>query len=182
MAHRFYFLKLLSKRTPWSGTPRGNGVERTSRLTYEGLALHEARSLAPFGSDALDAEAARVLAEAALAARARAFASEPADAEALERWLSRARFAASVGGPAAPDEKELRAAVIAECAGKSSFAELRARPLVAVLKDALGHAGVARVEALAPEILRLPSKRPIPIHYEEGKPPWVESYLQTSSA
>ena len=62
--------------------------------------------------------------------------------------------------------------------GKSSFAELRARSLLAVLKDALGGAGVARVEALAPEILRLPSKRSVQIHYDEGKPPWVESYLQ----
>ena len=158
--------------------PERERVERISRLTYEGLPLHEARSVAPFGTDALDAEAARVLADAALAARGRAFASGEGDAEALELWLARARFAASVGGPPAPDEAEVRAAVIAECAGKSTFAELRARPLVAVLRDALGRAGVGRVEALAPEILRIPSRRPIKIHYEEGKPPWVESYLQ----
>jgi ATP-dependent helicase HrpB len=158
--------------------PERERVERVSRLTYEGLPLHESRSVGPFGSEALDADAARVLADAALAARGRAFASSAADAEALEKWLARARFAATVGGPPAPDDAEVRAAVVAECAGKSTFAELRARPLVAVLKDALGRAGVARVEALAPEILRIPSKRPIAIHYEEGKPPWVESYLQ----
>ncbi len=153
-------------------------VERTSRLTYEGLTLHESRSTGPFANEALDAQAAEVLADAALAARASAFASGPDEAEALDRWLSRARFAASVGGPPAPSEAELRAAIVAECAGKTSFAELRARPLVAVLKDALGRAGVARVEALAPEILRIPSKRPVHIHYDEGKPPWVEAYLQ----
>jgi ATP-dependent helicase HrpB len=153
-------------------------VERASRMTYDGLTLHESRSIGPFGSAALDAAAAHVLAEAALGARGEAFASGPGEAEALERWLARARFAASVGGPPAPADPDVRAAVVAECANKSSFAELRARPLLSVLKDALGHAGVARVEALAPETLRLPSKRPIPIHYDEGKPPWVESYLQ----
>jgi ATP-dependent helicase HrpB len=153
-------------------------VERTSGITYEGLALHESRSIGPFGNAALDGAAARVLADAALGARAQAFTATPAEAEALERWLARARFAASVGGPPAPGDPDIRAAIVAECVGKSSFTELRARSLLAVLKDALGGAGVARVEALAPEILRLPSKRAVQIHYDEGKPPWVESYLQ----
>ncbi len=154
-------------------------VELTSRLTYEGLALHESRSTGPFASKELDAQAAGVLADAALASRAAAFASGPEQAEALERWLGRARFAASVGGPPAPDDVEIRAAVIAECAGKSTFAELRARPLLAVLKDALGQGGVAGSKPSPRRTLRIPpSKRPTVIRYEEGKPPWVEAYLQ----
>ncbi len=172
------FPNALVEKDTMTWDPDRERVERTSRLTYEGLALHETRATAPFSPAALEIEAAEVLAGAALEARNRAFASSPEQADALERWLARARFAATVGGPEAPSEANVRAAIVAECAGKSSFAELRARPLVAVLKDALGHAGVLRVEALAPDALRLPSQRSARIQYEEGKPPWVGSYLQ----
>jgi ATP-dependent helicase HrpB len=159
-------------------------VEHSSRMTYEGLPLTESRTPGPFRGK-VAAEAARVLADAALAAPARAFASSGADGAhgaasegALDRWLARARFAATVGGPSAPAAANIRDAVIAECEGKSSFDELRARPLVQVLKDALGPAGVARVEALAPDAVRLTPSRSARVHYEEGKPPWIESHLQ----
>src|SRR6202012_5205888 len=55
--------------------PSRERVERTSRLSYEGLTLHETRSAGPFGNEALDEEAARVLAAAAIDAGAQAFAS-----------------------------------------------------------------------------------------------------------
>ena len=153
-------------------------TERVSRMAYLGLALHESRSLPPFGTEALEREASRVLAQAAALAGARAFAAGEGAAEALERWLSRARFAATVGGPPAPSPSDVNDAIALACEGRSSFAELRDRPLVDVLKAALGPAGVARVEALAPDGLRLIPTRTARIHYEEGKAPWVEAFLQ----
>jgi ATP-dependent helicase HrpB len=153
-------------------------VERASRMAYDGLALHESRTLGPFGTPALEAEAARVLAEAARAAGAHAFAQGAEKGELLPRWLSRARFAASVGGPPATTDDDVRDAIARECAGKSSFAELRGRSLIDVLKSALGHAAVARIDSLAPERLRLIPTRAAEIHYETGKAPWIEAHLQ----
>jgi ATP-dependent helicase HrpB len=46
------------------------------------------------------------------------------------------------------------------------------------LQSALGHRGVAQVDALAPDSLRLIPTRTTRVHYEDGKPPWVEAYLQ----
>jgi ATP-dependent helicase HrpB len=156
----------------------GERVERIRRVAYEGLPLYETRTTGPFGEERLDAEAARVLGQAALRARGRAFATSAEADEELERWLGRARFAASVGGPAAPTDEDIRTAVVAACEGKSSFDELRGQTLGSILKNALGRAAVARVDALAPETLPIASRRPIRIHYESGKPPWAESYLQ----
>jgi ATP-dependent helicase HrpB len=152
-------------------------VVRVSRMTYEGLALHESRSLPPFGKPDLDEEAARVLADAALAAGARVLSPDEKSASDLSRWLARARFAESVGGPRAPTDADVRAALVAECAGKSSFDDLRARPLVDVVRDSLGPAACARIDGLAPDTVRLGSRH-VRIHYEDGKPPWIESYLQ----
>jgi ATP-dependent helicase HrpB len=153
-------------------------VVRVSRMTFAGLALHESRSLPPFGSAALDGEAAGVLADAALSAGARVLSPSEKSADALARWLGRARFAASVGGPPAPSDADVRAALVTECAGKSSFDDLRARPLVDVLRASLGAAACARIDALAPDTVRLTASRSARVNYEEGKPPWIESYLQ----
>jgi ATP-dependent helicase HrpB len=152
-------------------------VTRVARMTYDGLALHESRTAPPFGKPELDEAAARVLADAALAAGARVLSPDEKTAEALSRWLSRARFAESFGGPKAPNDADVRSALVEACAGKASFAELRATPLVDVVRASMDPRELARVEALAPESLRL-GARQVRIHYEDGKPPWIESYLQ----
>jgi len=76
-------------------------VEVRESMTWDGLELHES-----LGGDPPAEEASRVLAAAAVEAGPSAFA--PADA--LERWIARARFAASVQ-PAipAPDDDRVRA-------------------------------------------------------------------------
>ena len=153
-------------------------VERVSRMSYAGLVLDESRSPAPFGDAKLDGEAARVLADAALAAGARVLAVDEKNADAFDRWLARARFAAPFGGPPAPNDADVRAALVQACVGLSSFAELRARSLLEVVRESLGQAACARVDSLAPESGRLTAARTTKIHYEDGKPPWVESFLQ----
>ncbi len=153
-------------------------VERVARMSYAGLALHESRSFAPFGDAKLDEEAARVLADAALAAGARVLSPDAKSADAFDAWLARARFAAPHGGPPAPNDADVRAALVQACVGLSSFADLRARSLLDVVRDSLGPAACAKIESLAPESVKLTATRGARVHYEDGKPPWIESHLQ----
>jgi ATP-dependent helicase HrpB len=142
-------------------------VVALERMEYDGLALHEAAS-APSPEDA-----ARVLAEAAARVGARTFASPEG---ALDAWLARARFAAGVAGAHAPTEDDVRAALGELCEGKTSFAELRDAGLLDLLK---ARSEVARrLDALAPERVAIAGGRTAQVHYEEGKPPWLEAYLQ----
>jgi ATP-dependent RNA helicase HrpB len=144
-------------------------VEAKSKMTYDGLVLAES----PAPSD--DADVARALADAAFARGPRAFAPEGA----LDRWLARARFAASVDKSlAAPGDDDVRAALLDACSGKRSFSELREVSLLDVLKARVDPAHLARIDLYAPERLTLASGRSAKIEYDPGKPPWLESYLQ----
>jgi ATP-dependent helicase HrpB len=138
-------------------------------MLWGGLVLHASER-----SGAQGPEATRVLAEAALAAGPTAFA--PADA--LDRWLTRARFATSVDASInAPDDEAVKAALVALCEGCSSFAELRHAGFLDALKAGLGRKA-ADVERLAPERVTLPSGRSTIIHYDPGKPPHIASRMQ----
>jgi ATP-dependent helicase HrpB len=150
----------------WNG--RAERVEAREELVYDGLALHATEGASP-----LPADAARVLAEAALAAGPRAFAPEGA----LDRWLARARFAASVDASIrAPDDAAVRERLVALCEGLRSFAELRAAGLLYALQADAGRPG--DVDRLAPERVTLTMGRSVPIAYEPGKPPSIAARLQ----
>jgi ATP-dependent helicase HrpB len=139
-----------------------------TRMTYDALAIAESA-----GFDANDPRVAELLYERAKARGARSFAPEGA----LDRWLARARFAASQDTTiAAPTDEVVLGTLRELCAGKRSFRELASADLLETLRAHVGAHG--RVEALAPERVTLASGRQVPIEYEEGKPPWVESYLQ----
>jgi ATP-dependent helicase HrpB len=56
--------------------------------------------------------------------------------------------------------------------------ELKAAGLVEGLKNGLGPKNLALLEKLAPVRVTLKGGRTVSIHYEEGKPPWVQSKLQ----
>lgn len=145
-------------------------VEAKSRMLYDAVALTE--SAAPSGG-AAGSEVARALADRALAKGARFFAPEGE----LDRWLARARFAASVDASVpSPTDDDVRAAMEDACDGKRSFAELAQVSLLDLLRARFAsHLG--RVDQLAPERLPLASGRNAKIAYEDGKPR-VESYLQ----
>ena len=146
-------------------------VEGMGRMLYEGLVLEESKETN------LDPDAAaKVLAEHALEKGAAAFAP-PYE---LERFVNRTRFLSEAAPDAnirAIDDAEVKAALLELCHGKTRFSELRDASLLDVLKARLG-ASLAKLDELAPERLRLPGGRGIAIHYEPGKPPWAESYLQ----
>lgn len=144
-------------------------VVARDEMLWDGLVLHASDRTGAQGS-----EGTRVLAEAALAAGLRAFA--PGDA--MDRWLARARFAASVD-PAiqAPDDEALRAILVSLCDGLSSFAELRAAGLLDAVRASMGR-GSADVERLAPERVTLAGGRSCVVQYEPGKPPSIASRMQ----
>jgi ATP-dependent helicase HrpB len=147
-------------------------VEASERLVYEDLVLEEGRAARP-DPELLSAR----LAEEALSRGARAFAPEGE----LDALLARLAFAATQApdaGLAPPGEAELEAALREAARGRRSFAELREVDLASVLLGRLEPRGRAALERLAPERITLPGGRSTRVHYQAGKPPWVESRLQ----
>jgi ATP-dependent helicase HrpB len=140
-------------------------VESREALIWGDLVMHE--SIAPA---APGAEASRQLARAALDAGPAAFAAEGA----LESWLARARFAASVdASTVAPSDDDVKAALVALCEGRRSFAELREAHLLDAVR-----ARTANVDRLAPERVALAGGRGVAVRYEAGRPPSIASRLQ----
>jgi ATP-dependent helicase HrpB len=86
-----------------------------------------------------------------------------ADRDAVEQVRSRAAF----GGITI----DVDAALVAQCAGRTTFAQLEA-------SDILGAMRPAHNRQAAPERIKLPGGREVKVHYEPGKSPWIESRLQ----
>lgn len=147
-------------------------VDAAERLLYEDLVVEETRA-----PRADPEKVAAALAAEALARGPRAFAPEGE----LDRLVTRIGFAAAHApgaGLAPPSEADLSEALRALCAGRRSFAELREADLAGTLLARLDPRARAALERLAPERVTLPGGRGARIHYEPGKPPWVESRLQ----
>ncbi|WIG96684.1 ATP-dependent helicase HrpB [Myxococcus sp. SDU36] len=147
-------------------------VERLTRLSYGNLVLEETRTPAP-ASEAT----ARVLVEAALAAGPGKFA----DPEALEQWRTRVALL----GEAFPearfptvDSAFLRDALASLCSDARSFKDLEGVSLLDALYARLTSEQQRLLATHAPERVTLPGGRGVKVHYEPGKPPWVESRLQ----
>jgi len=147
-------------------------VERLTRLSYGNLVLEETRTPAPPSE-----EAARVLVEAALAAGPGRFA-EP---EALEQWRIRVALLAEAfpeAGFPAVNDVFMRDALASLCTGARSFADLEGVSLLDALQARLSREQAKLLANHAPDKVTLPGGRTVKVHYEPGKPPWVESRLQ----
>ncbi len=151
-------------------------VEAVERMTYDRLVLDER----PAGA-AADEAAARLLAEKALARGIGAFAGD----DAFERLLQRIALVtknapdlADGAGLVPLDGEALQKLLVGRLAGKRSFAEIREAALLDEIRAAIGYAALARLDELAPEHVTLGGGRRVEIHYEEGRPPWIESRLQ----
>ncbi len=150
---------------------RGRVVGVTT-LAYRDLMLSEDRN-AP-----VDAEAAgRALAEA-LAPRARSvFESN----EAAAAWLARLELARRwlpEGDWPALDEADWADLIASACVGRRSEEEVRAGPLLAILKGRLTYPQVARLDDQVPEALTVPSGSRIRLGYPAGGPPVLAVRLQ----
>ena len=147
-------------------------VERVSRLLCGAITLEESRQPAP-----PSAEAARLLCEAALASGpgGQQHGEVPAD---LQAKLEVLRQAFPEAGVPALGAKEWQAMLKAACEGITSMAELQASPIEDRWLASLP-AGVARLlREEVPERIRLAGGRLLPLHYQTGQTPWIESRLQ----
>jgi ATP-dependent helicase HrpB len=140
-----------------------------SRMLYDALPIAESP-----GFDVNDPKVTELLFDRAKAKGARAFV-HPEDA--LDRWLARARFAATQDSTLKSPTDEFVLETLREvCAGKKSFREIEEADLLSLLRASVGSYG--KIDDLAPERITLASSRSARIDYEPGKPPFVESYLQ----
>ncbi|MCA9601466.1 MAG: ATP-dependent helicase HrpB, partial [Myxococcales bacterium] len=100
------------------------------------------------------------------------------DVDEAEAFIRRWRFAASADSSIpAPGDDVIGTAVRAQVGDATSFDALRAHSLAVLLRGVVG-AKVAEVERLAPAFVSLPGRSKVPVNYESGKPPWIESRLQ----
>jgi ATP-dependent helicase HrpB len=148
-------------------------VEQVTALMYGQIALEETRRPAPPSP-----EASQLLAAAVKAAGARALFpdADPADLQNRLAVLRQA-FPDDADLPAL-DAAALEGLLQAGCEGRISFAELREAGLPGLLAELLPPALWQRLRQEAPERLRLPGGREVPVHYEPDRPPWIESRLQ----
>jgi ATP-dependent helicase HrpB len=149
-----WLLERATERTILEWNRTAERVEQVSALLYDQLVLEETRGPAPDTN-----ETSGILAEKALEVDIGRFA----DKEALEQLRARASFAGV--------EMDVNAALISLCRGRSSFAQLASANLLASLRP-------PGLDKKAPERLTLPGGREVRVHYEPGKPPWIESRLQ----
>lgn len=137
-----------------------------SKMTCDALAIATSGSV-----DAKDPAVSKLLFERAKARGARTFVTPD---DALDRWLARVRFARTQDPSI--EEPDVLGTLASLCEGLRSFRELEAADLLGTLRARVGHH--ARIDDLAPERITLASGRSARIEYEDGKPPWTESYLQ----
>jgi len=126
-------------------------VEQVVVLVYDQLVIEETRRPAPAGP-----ETEKLLAEKALEADIGRFI----DRDELAQLRARAAFAGIT-----IDEKRALAEL---CRGKSALREITG--LAGALRP-------PRIDQFAPERLTV-NGRQVKVHYEAGKPPWIESRLQ----
>lgn len=143
-------------------------VVGASKMLYDALAIAESP-----GFDKNDPKVADLLFDRAKARGARSLVAD----DALGRWLARARFAATQDKTIrAPADEDVASALRTLCEGKTTLREVQEGDLLGTLQAEIG--AFAKIDELAPERVKLASGRTAQIAYEEGKPPWVESYLQ----
>jgi ATP-dependent helicase HrpB len=129
-------------------------VDQVTALLYDQLVIEETRSPSPPTE-----KASQLLAQKALEAGVGRFA----DAAAIEQIRSRAAFAGI--------DIDADAALVDLCQGRTAFKQLEAANLAAAIRP-------PRLSRAAPDRLKLPGGRDVQVHYERGKPPWIESRLQ----
>jgi len=170
------FAGQLRETTEAKWNAQSERVEVVERMMYDQLAISENRSNTAGGE-----RAARVLAEAALAAGLQRFV-EP---ETVANFLARVEFVAKTfpesSTPVLNDE-DAREALVELCDGLKSFAELRGvaggSGLVEALRRRLNAEQQRLLDKMAPEFVAIAGRRRVRVNYETGKPPWIESRLQ----
>ncbi|MEO8027225.1 MAG: ATP-dependent helicase HrpB [Bryobacteraceae bacterium] len=160
-----YSDRVLERRTvEWNRA--AERVEQVNALVYDQLVIEEKR-----GGKADSETAAALLADRAAEVDLGRFV----DRDALALLQARTAFAAH-HSKVQPITDETVAAALRELAGGcTSFKDLEGAGLLHALE---ARAGRAELDRAAPPALRLAGGRQVKVHYEPGKPPWIESRLQ----
>ncbi len=146
-------------------------VDRVERLSFGALVLDESRTRARASEGA-----SRVLARAALSSAE--ILSAGAGLDTLLRRIELAReHLPEAAFPALGPETRAEA-VEAACAGITSLEELCVTPLSMGVLASLSNDQQRLLAAELPERARLGPGRSVEVHYEPGRPPWIESRLQ----
>lgn len=162
----------LEERTERAWNEAAGRVDEVRRTLFEGITLEESVRPAPPSE-----ESARLLAAAA-AGRGIGLFADHASVPGLE--VRAALLARCFPDPPFPP---LGADAVAEavarlCRDRCTLAELAAVSLVAALLEPLSARQRALLERETPERIRLAGGRMVRVHYEPGRPPWIESRLQ----
>jgi len=135
-------------------------VEKVSALLYDKLVIEESRGAAS------DTEAAELLAKKALEVGIEQFV----DKGDFDHFLARLAFSGF-------DPPDIPAVLLELCSGLQSFADLReaAKNLIPLLAQKVD---ARLLDEVAPLTIQLRKGRPIKIHYEQDRTPWISSRLQ----
>ncbi len=146
-------------------------VDRVSKISAGSVVLEEERRAAPPSP-----EASETLLAAALASGR--FVTADDAARALVARVAFVRM--HVPEAALPElgEDAVHAALARACQGRTRFEELEALDLGAELSAALDMKQRSALAKEAPTRLTLPGGKVTEVHYDPGKPPWIESRLQ----
>jgi len=152
--------------------PEAERVERREGMAFGAILLDETRAAAPPSP-----EASRLLFDAAKARGVfSSLASDGLGGLVSRLALLREHFP-EAGVPEISSGLD-DAAAARLCDGRVSLAELCNVDPALELRQSLGHAVERLLASETPESVRLPGGKNAEIHYEAGKPPWIESRLQ----
>ncbi len=149
-------------------------VQATSRMNYGQLVLSEKRE-EPRDLEAAAEFMSNKILELGI--------DKICDADAMSALASlRARvgFLRETSAEIFPDfgDEGLKASLLSFCEGRFSFVELRESDFPGYLLSALSGEQMRKLETHAPAQVALLRGRKVKVHYEKGKPPWIESRLQ----
>jgi ATP-dependent helicase HrpB len=147
-------------------------VERVSALVCGAITLEESRQPAP-----PSAEASRLLGEAVLAS-GRGGDSPSAIPAELQAKLEVLRQAFPDAGVPSLDADTWKGMVVEACTGITSMAELEESGISERWMANLPVTVARMLRDEVPERVRLAGGRVVPVHYQSGQPPWIESRLQ----
>jgi ATP-dependent helicase HrpB len=104
------------------------------------------------------------------------------DLDRIAALQARVAFAA-IHSPVAPlDSSAIETALAQLATGLKSFSELegaaRGGGLLRAIEHAMPAATRRLLDEVAPTSIKLPRGRQVPVHYEDGQPPWIASRLQ----
>ena len=162
----------ISRRVEMTWNETAGRVDEANQTLFKDLVLEETvRPAQP------SAAAARMLFEHATARGLVCFLDGGNVAVLQSRIALLAReFPAS--GLREVDESQVAAACADCCAGRRSLAELAEVSLTEALMASLSPKQKELLQRETPERITLPGGRRVPVHYEAGTTPWIESLLQ----